>query len=151
MSPKMAFSALRRRLLAEDGFTLIELLVVILIIGILAAIALVTFIGQRNKAFDASAKSNARNGVAYVEACYTNSQDYTKCTSAAELGETPFPIVGGIPGPGQVRVRVAAPDLFRVTAGSGSGHHFRIVKQADGKIKLDCWDNPDSCAPNGDW
>jgi type IV pilus assembly protein PilA len=47
----------RRR---DDGFTLIELLVVVIIIGILAAIAIPVFLGQRTKGYDATSKNDLR-------------------------------------------------------------------------------------------
>jgi len=70
--PTALFNTSRRRALEQSGFSLIELLVVILIIGILAAIAVPSFLNQKSKAQDAQAKAVARTAETAIESYATN-------------------------------------------------------------------------------
>ena len=64
----------------EGGFTLIELLVVVIIIGILAAIAIPTFLKQREKAWTRAAQSDLRNAAVVVEEHFSNTGSYAGAT-----------------------------------------------------------------------
>ena len=70
----------------EGGFTLIELLVVIIIIGILAAIAIPTFLKQREKGYISAAKSDLKNAATAQESYATDNNGAYAAVNDAKVG-----------------------------------------------------------------
>jgi type IV pilus assembly protein PilA len=134
----------------EKGFTLIELLVVILIIGILAAIALPAFLGQRQKGQDADAKSNARNIVSHMESCYANSETYVGCNTSSDVTGSGIPI-----GTADGQVEIPAGNLstsgYRVVGHSKSGNKFTINKNGGALSRTCTATGAGACPGTGSW
>jgi type IV pilus assembly protein PilA len=136
----------RSRLRADDGFTLVELLVAILIVGILAAIGLTSFLNQRVKAQDAEAKAAAVTAATAMIA-YSTEHDgsYDGATSAGlvkiekALGEAR----------GLAVEATVLTFTVSVQSAASAGTVFSVTRSKDGSDTRDCT-NPDAGACRSD-
>ena len=122
----------------EQGFTLIELLVVILIIGILAAIAIPSFLNQRSKGNDAEAKSTAVTAAEAIETCATdNNGSYANCTKPSI--ESIEPTLNGADA--RITVSNLSSNTYTIAVASnrdGQVPTFTLARAANGTTSRTC-------------
>ena len=142
---------LSRRVEEEQGFTLIELLVVILIIGILAAIALPSFLNQKSKANDASAKTLVRTAATAAETSATDNNGSYANVTAANLNtiEPSINITSSATSAYLSSASGTSNSYTLVATSPVTGDAFTIQNSA-GTVTRPCSGSGGGC-PNGSW
>jgi type IV pilus assembly protein PilA len=120
--------AIQNRTRDDKGFTLIELMVVVLIIAILIAIAIPTFLGMRRRAQDRAAQSDLRNGITAGKAYFTDDDSYTGFgVTAAEASEPSLDWMTGQPvNARDVQINAVTATTLHLIAVSNSGTYFCV-------------------------
>ena len=145
-------SAVHARTSEDHGFTLLELLVVVLIIGILAAIAIPTFINQTSKARDGAAKVLVRTAETAAESYATDHSGTYTGMSVAEL-QAVEPTLKEKSSAELVTAEAKGANSYLVEAQStGSGHTFAIERKATGELARTCEpEEKGGCPAGGSW
>jgi type IV pilus assembly protein PilA len=115
----------------EAGFTLVELMVVVLVIGILIAIALPTYLGARTRAENRAAQTDLRSGYVAASTYYAANSSYTGFDVAAALQAEPGLtwIAGGAAPPiGQISIEVAMSDSLLLITQAKNGMYWCIAQ-----------------------
>jgi prepilin-type N-terminal cleavage/methylation domain-containing protein len=137
----------RAKIRDEGGFTIVELLVVAVLIGILAAIAIPSFLSHREKAQDADAKQTARSAAIAMETWSTEREgEYDGADQAGLIAIEPT--LTGAP----LLVASAAGEAYELSVTSASGNVFNIERQPSGEATLTCVQpGAGGCPASGRW
>lgn len=132
----------------EDGFTLIELMVVVLIIAILLAIAIPTFLGAQDRARDRGAQSDLRNGITAAKTIATDNAGELDEVTVDELNDAEGAITFDtaavntdtvqVQGGGAAAVAVA--DWIQLSTESESGTVYSIATASTGEVGYCSWE-----------
>ena len=123
---------IRRGMNRDEGFTLIELMVVVMIIAVLIAIAIPSFLGFRKSAQDRSAQSEIRNVLLSEKAFWLDTGDYTE-TAADITAFEPNANLAAAPADGVViLLNAVSADIVCIVRTSASGNTFSIWESSTG-------------------
>ena len=144
---------LRHRAHGQEGFTLIELLVVILIIGILAAVAIPAFLGQKSKASDANVKSDINTAQNAEETYATSSAGNGYTASSTQLTAVEPVLTNAFATPENMVLSAVTTNGYTITASDPSGVSFSLIRGTTGALSRTCTvsagQNPGGCNLSG--